>query len=192
MQDLTYNPETHEYHWRGKLVPSVTQVLKATGLIDDSWYSEESARRGQAVHRAVELDEAGTLDGSTVHPKVLPYLEAWRQFRRDTGYSSEVREYQVYHQSAQYAGTVDDRGILQGNKVILDRKTGGPQLWHQFQLAAYAMAHDEPRLYRRIRVQLKPDGSYKVTEFPISDLTADYNVFHCARFVYTYQTRRTA
>jgi len=188
--DLQFDPATHTYQWRGKVVPSVTQVLKDTGLIDDAWYTPESARRGQAVHVATELDDRGELDESTVHEKVMPYLLAWRKFRAETGFTPVLIEQWVYNQSAQYAGTVDRVGSLCGQEVILDIKTGTAQPWHAWQLAAYQYCFDGFRKYLRRCVYLKDDGTYKIELFKPENMAADYQIFQYARFTWQHQARR--
>ncbi len=45
---LSFDPETHQYWVDGEKVLSVTQVLKAAGLVDDRWYTIEGIRRPQA------------------------------------------------------------------------------------------------------------------------------------------------
>jgi hypothetical protein len=189
---LQFDAETHSYTWRGKQVPSVTQVLKDTGLIDDQWYTERSRQIGQAVHLATEYDDLRKLREETVSVLIRPYLDAWRKFRAETGFTPlpDGIERRIYNQSAQYAGTLDRRGTLGAGEILLDIKTGQPQPWHAWQLAAYAMADIEPRRYRRARVQLRSDGTYRYTEFPAEDLSADYNIFHCARTAWQYQARR--
>ena len=52
---LSFDPITHQYRLDGERVPSVTQVLSVCGLIDDTWYTEESRQRGQAIHLATKL-----------------------------------------------------------------------------------------------------------------------------------------
>lgn len=190
---LQFDPATHAYTWRGARVPSVTQVLKDTGLIDDQWYTERSRQIGQAVHLATEFDDAGRLNEATVATLIRPYLDAWRKFRAETGFTPSPGgiEARIYNQSAQYAGTLDRIGALAGGaEVLLDIKTGAPQSWHALQLAAYAMALPEPRRYRRARVQLKSDGTYRYTEFAPENLSADYNIFQSARVIWQYQSRR--
>lgn len=189
---LRFDAETHIYTWRGKRVPSVTQVLKDTGLIDDQWYTERSRQIGQAVHLATEYDDLRKLREETVSVLIRPYLEAWRKFRAETGFTPlpDGIEQRVYNQFAQYAGTLDRIGTVGGTEVLLDIKTGAPQSWHALQLAAYAMALPEPRRYRRARVQLKSDGTYRYTEFAPENFSVDYNIFQSARVVWQYQSRR--
>jgi hypothetical protein len=84
---LQFNPVTHTYAWGGQHVPSVTQILRP--LVDYSSIPEhvlEIARdRGTRVHKATELDDAGTLDMDSVTEDIAGYLRAWQQFKRDRG-----------------------------------------------------------------------------------------------------------
>ena len=51
----------------------------------------------------------------------------------------------------------------------------------KYQLAAYAMAAGAnlaiARTFRRIGLSLRPDGNYKVREFPTSDFDSDISKF---------------
>ena len=45
---VTFDKETHIYKIDGVVVPSNTQILSETGLVDSSWYTQEGADRGTA------------------------------------------------------------------------------------------------------------------------------------------------
>lgn len=178
---LTFDAATHTYRFNGVVVPSVTQALKAAGIIDYSMIPQDilrfAAQRGTAVHRACELYDLDTLDESTLDLEVGAYLKGYKAFLRDTGFQPARIEQRVYHPQHKYAGTLDRTGSLGGQLALVDFKTGVMLDGHRAQLAAYAMALPMPRRYRRFGLQLKADGSYKIHEFPMRDLALNFNVF---------------
>lgn len=163
---LDFNAERHEYRWNGAIVPSVTQVIRAAlgdpfGRIPAD-VLERKRKIGQAAHRACELDSRGDLDEATVHPAVLPYLQAWQAFVRESGFVVVFAELPFRHDTYGYAGTPDFVGDLNGNRVVCDVKTGlsGPQA--ALQTAAYSAL---VCAQRRFALRALPDGRYKLVEF---------------------------
>jgi len=45
--------EDHRYFVGEVEYPSVTRILREEGLVDDQWFTEHSAKRGSAVHKAI-------------------------------------------------------------------------------------------------------------------------------------------
>jgi hypothetical protein len=126
---VTFDPELHEYRVKatGEVVPSVTQVLKDTGVSVDF---DELSEFGSRIRKAIEVKrDIGTalhadahayddhdLDWSTVHPEVEPYLKAWVAFRENYPHLQPAgRERVVYHPALKYAGTLD--GLFIDNRM---------------------------------------------------------------------------
>jgi hypothetical protein len=70
MSGLTYDDATHTYKLDGVVVPSVTQVLTAAGVIDNRWFTEEATHRGQLVHVATMLMDQGELNDARSSPRL--------------------------------------------------------------------------------------------------------------------------
>lgn len=133
---LTFDGETHTYTAGGRSVPSVTQVLKRVGLIDDRWVDEHALSRGRAVHAVIQYDLEGDLDEASIADEIRPYVDAWRRFRAETG------------------------GLKAG---LIEVKTGAsPPPWAALQLAAYALCLDGP--IERYVLSLRPDGTYRLRQ----------------------------
>lgn len=104
---LTFNEERHEYHLDGRLVPSVTQVLRGAGLISLVDFADEERKlmvelgystaslvpsdilqhalaRGTRVHKACHYLSEGLLDWDTVDDKDRGYVSAAAQFLADS------------------------------------------------------------------------------------------------------------
>jgi len=162
MNEVTID-ENHVYHTAdGRVVPGVTSIIRAAGLMGDtSHYTEYARERGKAVHAAVEMYEQDDLDPASLHPDIVPYLDAWIKFKRETGYKSETQEQIIYNPANQYAGMLDQTGLIKGYTCVLDLKTGVYSHWWALQTAAYnAVA----KCKKRFSLELHNDGKYKLTE----------------------------
>jgi hypothetical protein len=164
MTGLTFDEASHTYHFDGQLVPGVTSILAP--LTDFGFVAPEILQAaqafGKAVHKACELDDLGTLDGSSLDPALEPYLCGWQKFSEENEVDWAMIEAPVFHPKMRYAGTLDRFGKVKGDPAVVDIKSSavlypavGPQL------AAYKNAiTGVPPLTKRIAVQLKADGTY--------------------------------
>lgn len=169
MSVLILDPKTHIYTVDGIRKPGITEIIKSAGLVDDRWYTDYSAERGSAAHKACHFFDENDLDESSVDPAILPYLEAWKKFRAESGFSPEIIEEPLYSEAFQFAGTPDRAGILNGDIVIPEIKTGLISVVTGIQLAAQQILLEEVkgiRVKKRFAVQLTSRGTYKLTQFP--------------------------
>jgi len=171
----------HRYTVDGRVVPSVTQILKAVGLIDYSFIPQavllEAARRGRLVHQALEYMDRDELDEESVDPQLAGYITACRRFYRESGFVVADIEKRVYNRLYGYAGTLDRTGFLERTPAVLDLKTGLVLPGHALQLVGYANCLPQPRRFRRIALQLNDDGTYRVHEYPAADFERDTRAF---------------
>lgn len=148
MGNLTFQEDLHEYRLDGVTIPSVTQVLQATGLSDVSKIPaailDRASLFGKAVHKAVELDTKGTLDYESLDESLIPYLNGWKAFVEDFNYKCVSIEYRTHHPLYRYGATIDQIGLIglgkYAGEAIGDIKSGVPQPSHKYQLSAYKMA----------------------------------------------------
>lgn len=146
----------------GRIVPGVTSIIRSAGLMGDTSYFTDFARdRGTAVHLAIELLEQDDLDRSSLDDVTSPYVEAWERFKSEAGYVSEKQELKIHNKTYNYAGTADQVGNIGKDTVLIDIKTGVYQKWWALQCAAY---NEVTKCKRRLSVELKNDGSYRMTE----------------------------
>jgi len=187
-QALTFDPTKHEYWLDGRIVPSVTQILKATGVstdfdalgaMSDRLHGQIELKRdlGSALHQDIHAFDDGDLVWETVDDRVLPYLEAWTIFRENTGLKPLARERMVFHPALNYCGTLD--GIFErpdGARVLLDVKTGDPHdaaanLQTAGYQLAYACEHPDLFIVERQSVQLQPDRKVPYLVTPYRDFS---------------------
>jgi hypothetical protein len=188
---ITFDPVAHTYTVDGIQYPSVTQILMTEGFIDTSFYTEWGRDKGKLAHLCVHLDDTGELDESTVDPVLAPYLDAYRRFKRESGFIVAASEWPLVNPTYRFAGTIDKIGTFKGiNCSIIDVKTGAVESWAAIQLAAYEILKCEP--HKRFALQLKADGNYKL--HPFTD-RQDKHIFLSALAVYQWkynQKRRAA
>ena len=186
-----FNPETHEYRENGLIVPSVTQIIAGAGLCDFSCVEEEirirSMKRGQSVHWLLQLEDEGALNYRTVPKGLKGYRKAYRTWKRQSGFNVLWIERQFVSNFG-FAGTLDRAGSFppttmytSGTKAVVDFKTGEIADWVRYQLCAYSLEVDKrpaiARTIRRIALALKPDGTYKIKEFPLCTWDTDLAKF---------------
>lgn len=137
---------------------------------------DRAADRGTRVHKACEvLDLYGKAD---ISDDILPYVQAYLQFRRDHAVTWDKIEHAAHHEKDRYAGTLDRRGIVDGNRAIVDFKTTY-EIHKPLCLASL-------NLYRRMEeqdgiwkadalyiLQLRKDGSYRLVQFDLDDTMPD-------------------
>ena len=157
--------ENHVYRVDGVEYPSVTQIIKAEGLMPnypDNGAGKFAMQRGTFVHEIVELYIEGALDVATIDPHLKPYFDAfvawYTQFCVQTINSCEEK---LFNPSLKYCGTSDLNIERAGATWLIDIKTGAPSTWHNIQLAGYALCYPVTSPVRAI-LYLQPDGKYKM------------------------------
>jgi len=162
MDQVIFEAKGHKYFTDKDRIelPSVTAILSDMGFIDKSFFTDYGCTRGKFVHLACELEDRGELDEETLDSALLPYLKAWRSFKRDTGFIIDAIEKPVCSLVYNFAGTLDRTGMLNGAPAILDIKSGAVSPWTALQLSAYEIA--ENKRLKRFAVQLMETGKYKL------------------------------
>jgi hypothetical protein len=186
---LVFREEDHSY-WIGEpgvgqLCTSATQVITGVGLAETKYYTASSAEKGTFIHKATELHDLPDvdLDEDELDEEIMPYLNAYKQFSRDSAAKWEGIEKPLHDPQLLLAGTIDRVGFITLNKkkerVVLDIKSGSPRPWHCLQLACYQhlvtrdlllsgvakqSATSKP-LVERYALYLRKSGRYKLVKF---------------------------
>jgi len=184
---LVYDDIAHTYTLAGRVIPSVTQILKQ--VVDFSMVPPDILERkcaiGQALHMAIALDHADDLDYDSLDASVLPYFEAWRKFVADMGSKLWIMASERPMASAtyQYGVTPDIWGSVNGERAVIELKsTAAIHPSVALQTAAQSHAITEGRWWpgdvdgppRRFALQLRPNGTYKLHEFTQRDDFAQF------------------
>lgn len=189
-EGLVLDESTHRYSYDGRRVSGCTECLAGVGIVDTSFFKEWHAQRGTAGHKAMELLVQGRLDWTSLDERIVGYVKAGEKFCRDVGIvigdPRNLTEHLVFSQACRVAGRLDLYTELFGKMpTVVDWKLGAKG--HAgLQLAFYAdCLQEELRLKkapRRIAVQLRPDGTYRMTEYKES---RDLQHFCAAALIYT-------
>lgn len=181
---VTFDESRWLYVVDGRGLPGITSRLRVCDVIDDAWFSDESARRGTAVHLLTQYVDEGDLDKTSIDPRLVPYANAWERFKLDTGFEPlHGPELPVASVSLGYGTRIDRVGTIAktppDRRIVLNLKSGASQPWHALQLAGEAIAYSETYgvrlgLLERATVQLKPDGTYRFNRY---ENRRDYDVW---------------
>ncbi len=166
---LKFDPITHTYSVGSEILPSITQVLVAEGFINTDFYTAGGRDRGTIIHEVTCLHDSGDLIEDEVLAEYLPYLRAYKDFLKDTGFRSLESETPRYHKTLWYAGTPDRVGEMGKYMAVVDIKSGAVETWHKLQLAAQGELVKQDFnvvMVKRYGLQLRPDGKYRLQEYP--------------------------
>lgn len=189
---LQFNEETHTYYFDNKVIPGVTTVIKPLMNLDhiNEEVLDRKSKIGTAAHKATELFDEDNLDESTLHPIIVPYLDAWKKFRDETKIEIVSSEAKVFNQKYGYAGMYDRIGVLYNEPSLIDIKCTAVLGAHVGnQLAAYKEAHNaenEFQVSKRFAVQLRPDGTYRLEEYKDR---SDFPVFLSCLQIYKWRSK---
>lgn len=190
MNNISFNEELHEYTVGGVKTPSVSQILKAMGLMDNFKHSEVALNNGTAIHKTLELYDNGTLDMRDLDGRLKKCIALWEQFKKDFGILKILAVEKKVSMSALYAGTVDRVVALGGGKkMVLDFKSGNPQRWGALQTAGYAMAYDILSFtkYERCCAKVHWDMD-RIVYMPYHN-EEDYNIFMSMANIYHWKKK---
>ena len=117
---LMFYDETHTYTVDNQELPSVSEL---TRFISREMYGEvnqytldKAADRGTRVHKVTEaLDKYGEAE---CDDDVLPYLQAYVDFRKKHKCEWTAIEKAMYHPALLYAGCLDRIGTIDGEPAI--------------------------------------------------------------------------
>lgn len=185
--DLVFTEETHTYRVRGKVVPSVTQILQAAGMMP--WLDavppdalRRACARGTRVHNSAEkINRGDPTWADDLTNEDAPYINGYFAWLDDTGFKVDRRsiEKQFFNQTWGYAGRIDFEGNDQKQRrLLVDIKSGGFDPAARLQTAAYLHRKDDiPAGKRRLVLQLRKDGTYRAHPLPIKESLTDWQGF---------------
>lgn len=132
-----FDPIGHAYALHGDRIHGVTSVLTEQGILPDfSGLDPFYAARGQAVHRAIELDLEETLDIEALDGQLLPYMDRWWRMRDRLDIRPVWSEVMLCDPIRRYAGRLDLLARIGGSEDlwVLDWKTGAFHPGHLVQV----------------------------------------------------------
>jgi hypothetical protein len=165
-EKLEFDRELHRFKLDGRPVPSFTQCLVVSGLVDTTWFTEYGRQRGSSVHTATHYFDEGDLNPDYLDGEQTGYLEAWDKVSRDYGFKWFAIEKPVYSIPLQVAGIPDRVGMWNRDihGVVVEIKTGELYPVTGVQLSLQQACID-PQPRHRIGVRLYNNGRYELKEF---------------------------
>lgn len=162
---FNFDHVNHVYTVDGRPVPHITGMLEAAGLIDSTWYSEESCDRGTAVHDLTAAYDLGALDPRTLVSSFRGYLLAHvaaMQVLRPTHLAIEEPE---VHPHYRFGGRPDRISKIYKVLTVLEVKSGAKEKSHQVQTALQAILVAwryglQPHMLQRMALYVKDTGKF--------------------------------
>ena len=188
--ELLFDEDRHEYSVDGKIVPSVTHIIRF--LACDVAAGANASMRDAAAERGSRIHEACTaydIDGedADVDGDIVGYVRAYADFLRD--YS--IKTWLSFEKPLcslgvrQFAGTIDRFGMIDGKGTLVDIKTGSKlnMPMHRAQLCGYdiLLSDNGFSVDRRAILHLRKDGKYTFHIVPQSDPEAMSAFIACCK-----------
>ena len=183
-----YNEDLHEYRIDGTQVPSVTTILRAAGLYNDSFFTVDSRDRGIYVHKACLYYLQDDLDDRIILDEYRGHIEAFKKFMAEADCKPHLGLCEIpwFSEIWLFGGTIDMPCVINGKESIIDIKSGAESPTTGIQLAAYGMLYDVPSA-NRYGLHLKANGQYKL--IPYTDRN-DIKIFNAALTLYHWRQER--
>lgn len=155
----------HVYTVDDQVKPHITGMLLKVGIIDDTWFTEESCDRGTAVHELTASYDLGALDPRTLVSNFRGYLLAHvkaMQMLRPTHLAIEEPE---MHPRYLFGGRPDRVSRIHNVLTVYEVKSGAKEKSHQVQTALQAILVAwryglEPRMVQRMAGYYKNSGKF--------------------------------
>jgi hypothetical protein len=193
---FSFDQALHVYRdERGILVPSVTQCLKATGLISFAGINpavlEHKRQLGTLVHQVTALyDQGEDLADYDIPEEIWAYVQGYLNFRADCDFTPSLVEKRMLGEvhSMRFGMQPDRVGEINGCPHILELKCGSEKhpAWG-VQLAGYGTGLYGPRpTLARAALQLGPQFARGYKLHPYDD-PADYQIWIASLALTTWQ-----
>lgn len=165
-EELVFDEEKHLYRLNGRIIPSVTTLMKP---LSQSYYYgidedvlNKAAYRGTSVHNAIENFIRFGVDD--ISQEYKGYFDAFKKWYAHWNPEVLATESRVYHKFLMYAGTTDLACIIQNKTVCIDFKTSATinKALTGVQLEGYSQAYTSHGIVfdQKAIVHLKNDGTY--------------------------------
>lgn len=169
--NFRFDAEHHEYidQQTGQVFPHITGMLERAGLIDDTWYTEESSARGTAVHRLTADYDLGALDVASCVSRYRGYLLGYVKVVSILQPEILAVEEPLVHPRYRFGGRIDRVVIVRKLRGIWEIKSGAPEKSHQIQTALQAELDAvecgiPPEGIQRCAIYIKDKGKFQVIE----------------------------
>jgi hypothetical protein len=169
---FTFEADTHTYATETGEVPGITRLLHLAGLVDDTWYTEESSERGRHVHQLCAEYDLGVITDEDLPDLVsaykgylLAHIESMRVVRPHWIHVETA----TFHEQLRFAGTPDRAGTVYNAAAVWEIKSGLKTKAHPIQTALQAFLIAEecklpPEAVERWCCYVQPNGRCKIEQ----------------------------
>lgn len=127
----------HKYFLDGKSIPGTNEIIGTFYDVRPWWATERDRRLGEVLHKCIAYLLEGDLDWKTVHPLLLPDVEAVAEWQAKNGYKAILIEKKLWSKRW-FAGTIDSFGYFPSGRFVLpDWKRGAAGPGTALQTASY-------------------------------------------------------
>lgn len=170
MPPFRFDAYAHEYldPATNEVLPHITGLLKAGGLVDDRWFKDIHSERGRVVHTlTADYDLGAITDPASVVSEGKPYLMGHVSAMRILRPTWEHIEVPFVNWEHRFGGRPDRVGKIDGGWAVLDVKSGvkTPAAQVQTALQCILVAPDlkvPPRSMLRFVLYLAKTGKFKL------------------------------
>ena len=155
---LSFDSASHTYTDAGRVLPSVTQIIRAV-FGDVSYGTDWHLERGRAVHACYAM--LAREEKFDPDPRCTPWIEGWLKWYAEVRPVILSVERPVSSCIAAYAGTADLIAEIDGKCTIVDFKNSAS--WRdRYQLAGYGCTDELSLVEQAVTVEISGDGNYKM------------------------------
>lgn len=182
--NLTFNEEKHEYRLGDKILPSVSEIMKA---ITTFFYKDVpqmaldiACKRGTQVHKVIYDYEL--FDDYEIEDKYKPYFESYLKFKED--YKPKILHQEKMLTNGEFAGTIDYICKIDNEIWLIDHKTS--KEIHENLIAVQEAGYDQLCTYNGIKidkfgaVHLRKDG------YELREITPNKEMWEICKKCYEY------
>lgn len=169
--EFRFCADEHRYtDMSGRQIPNITSMLKASGWVDDAFYTAASAARGHVVHRLTADYDLGAIeDPNHVLSECKAYLLAYAVARSILQPTFLKIEEPMVHPAFRFGGRPDRVVLVAGRRGTLEIKSGVESKAHPIQTALQAILDEAEsgipaKFAYRGSVYVTAKGRYKVVE----------------------------
>lgn len=171
---------TRTFKMSGRVVPSITDLLKEFGFIDDEYFKPEHRERGQRIHTATHYLDDNDLRWQSVRDEDLGFMMAYKAASKALELRHIRSEERLFHPFLMYCGKPDRVSTwnLSKGQVVIEIKTGSVPAYTGLQTAGQDLLLPTLSMPReRAAIELHNDGSWKPVFFSGAEHEGDRDVF---------------
>jgi hypothetical protein len=194
IREAKFTEDGHVYEEAsGIVVPSVTQICQSVGLYSTNGIPKDSLEwksgLGIETHAVCALVDRGeNLDDYEIDPRVLPYVDSYREFKAVGKWAPYLVEHGPFIADVNgmpVGFRLDRVGMLNGVESVAEIKcTAADHPYHGVQLSGYDLCLGEKKRARFV-IRLQPDG--KIARVKAYNDASEYGVFTWALSIVTWK-----